>query len=88
MTIMKKNASIALVALFAAAAPVAALAQPMGSSPQLGVNEDPQENVEKEPVSNTSSGFNTLPLYDSYDEADVVDEVKGSIHKGDAKRDQ
>ncbi|MEQ6203598.1 hypothetical protein ABMC88_11145 [Sulfitobacter sp. HNIBRBA2951] len=87
MTNLKKNASIALIALFAAS-PVAALAEPMGSSPELGVKEDPQENVEDNAVSNTSSGFNTLPLYESYDEADVVDEVKGSIHKGDAKRDQ
>ncbi len=84
MTKMKTAA--ALIALMAAA-PVAAIAQPVSGSPQQSVAQDPDEKVEADAIYSTSNSFNTEPLYDSFDHADVVPEARGSIHADDAKRD-
>ncbi|MEQ6248407.1 hypothetical protein ABMC89_05905 [Sulfitobacter sp. HNIBRBA3233] len=82
-----KTARITAVALLASA-PVAAFAVESGS-PQQSVEADPDEYVASEDAVTGESMENT-PIAgqeDAYDDADVVEDVDGSIYEDDAKRD-
>jgi len=83
MTNLKTTtARAALIALIAAAAPMSALATGLGSSPQAAVDEDPQEYVEPDlPAIDdpADSMIDTLRANDEYDDADVVEDVDGSM---------
>ncbi|MCX7566313.1 hypothetical protein OS189_08150 [Sulfitobacter sp. F26169L] len=88
MSTFKVNTARATLIALIAAAPMAALAAPQSGSPEQSVAEHPREHAAPEPtVSSSNRGNETQPLYDSFDKARVVDEIRGSIHKGDAKRD-
>lgn len=86
MTNLKANtARAALIALIAASPMAAFAAGPQSGSPEQSVAEDPDEYAA--PRATYSSSSSDVELYDSFDKADVVDSVNGSIHEDDAKRD-
>ena len=83
----KKTATFALVTLMSTA-PFAAFATETGS-PQQSVEADPNENVSKKPV--TGESMEDTAKADqgenAYDDAEVVENVDGSLVEEDAKSD-